>query len=572
MAATHDEPPTLRGDSPSPETAPTPALGASLELSRSLSTASSASHGSATTDASHVRESLGSDMSSISRHSSASFQMSRRSDVSNLSASSRQSTGSFDRPVGKRRGYMRPHGTEFAHSARSRESVLSLGSIAHLQYYFARTGLLDGKGGQLARKRAQKARTLDLSSLDTTSFSSSLPTPKIVTSSDADSSYASMGSSPDLVAHSFGIGAGQMVESPIQEEHNDHPDEYYSDDFEEPDPGMLPPTASTYNYREKPLPKPPSIAELKAELKSALDAASQAVQDVKGNKSLPPPPDATEEQADAQVGTAGWYEIQGMHILDVMTLAIRAAKVYYTSHEHPDRLDAIKSEKEIRSELLAVMDVLKRMASRLFTGGMREDELKAMDAWISGLYHMLKKEEDMEAAEKAERTSWTWVRDEDWPAGTEIQREYAFMLSMLDGDTTTAPAPDGTTMKVEPLPSWTPIDRSAPLDAAGLPTPFLKSLQNGLRLVQLHNAAVRKSKRRFGTIGPFHTDTQKPYRCADNLRYWLKAAELRWEILLRVDALGVVYNSKPDVWLDLEDAVLKWCRKVREEITSEIQG
>ena len=31
---------------------------------------------------------------------------------------------------------------------------MCLGSIAHLQYYFARTGLLDGKGGQMAKKNA----------------------------------------------------------------------------------------------------------------------------------------------------------------------------------------------------------------------------------------------------------------------------------------------------------------------------------------------------------------------------------------------------------------------------------
>ena len=46
---------------------------------------------------------------------------------------------------------MRPQGTNFADSAKNRDSVMSLGSIAHMQYYFARTGLLDGKGGQLAK-------------------------------------------------------------------------------------------------------------------------------------------------------------------------------------------------------------------------------------------------------------------------------------------------------------------------------------------------------------------------------------------------------------------------------------
>src|ERR1700761_3526760 len=55
----------------------------------------------------------------------------------------------------RNRGYMRPQATIFSESAKNRESVMSLGSIAHLQYYFARTGLLDGKGAQLARKNLQ---------------------------------------------------------------------------------------------------------------------------------------------------------------------------------------------------------------------------------------------------------------------------------------------------------------------------------------------------------------------------------------------------------------------------------
>lgn len=519
---------------------------------------------------------------------------------------------------------MRPHGTDFAASARSRESVLSLGSITHLQYYFARTGLLDGKGGQHSRKRQHKGQTLDLSALDTSSFLN--PT---FGGSDVDSSYASMGSSPDLAASSHGggfgnavtgAGVGPIVESPVEVDHQD--DEYYFDDYEEPDPHMLPPTASTYNYREKPLPKPPSIVELKADLTNALDAASEALVKVKETK----PPESTptsspsharqrssDTQRPAGSSAPSWHEIQGMHILDVMTLAIRAAKVYYTAHEQPDRLDAIKSEKQLRSELLAVMDVLKRMATRGFAGGTREDEFAAMNGWMTSVRDMLTAEEEMEATEAAERGSWTWLHDEGWE-GREFEREHAFMESMLAGGgpivstgaslpspglsspienplepnsapTTAAASPAAAAaVAAEPLPPWTPIDRSRPLPEAGTqqdnnnssssnaPTPFLAALRSGVRLVHLHNCAVRRSRRRFGAIPTFHTDTQKPYRAADNLRYWSKAAELRWEVLLRFDALAVVYGTPPAAWLDFEDAVLAWCRKVREEITAEVRG
>ncbi|KAI0385771.1 hypothetical protein F5Y04DRAFT_244620 [Hypomontagnella monticulosa] len=528
METTQDSQPTFRRDSPSPERTPSAAIGAErANAARCLSTASSASRASST-DGSY-RDSLPSD--AYSRLSSASYQ-SRRSDIS--VASSRHSTGSFDRPL-KRRGYTKPQGTDFATSARHRESVLSLGSISHLQYYFARTGLLDGKGGQLARKRHPRA-TLDLSQLDATSLLS----PK-ASSSDVDSSYASMGSSPDLGAQNFG---GPMVESPTE----DHDGGFYSDEYEDPDLDVLPPTTSTYNHREKHIPKPPTIEELKADLTKSLDAASTTLMEAKPLPGTPTKEVAHTSSPKPHKQTQTWYEIQGVQLLDVMTLAIRAAKIYYTAHEHPDRLDAIKSEKEIRSELLSVMEVLKHMATRNFAGGPRDDEHKTMSSWIDGIRTMLRREEEIEKAELTERASWTWLKG-DW-SGREVEREIAF-LSSIDKDAT-------------PFPKWTPIS-----EATQLPTPFLESMQNGLRLVKLHNAAVRKSRRRFGAIGTFHTDTQKPYRCAENLRYWIKAAELRWEVMLKVDVMGVVYNNDPQVWVDFEAAIWKWCQKVREEITAE---
>jgi hypothetical protein len=464
---------------------------------------------------------------------------------------------------------MRPQATDFAASAKQRESVLSLGSISHLQHYFARTGLLDGKGAQLARKRQQKGQTLDFASLDGSSFL----TPQIA-GSDVDSSYASMGSSPDLGAQAFtgqGITPEAIVESPVDE----NPEEdYYLDEYDESDPNILPPTTSTYQIRDKPLPKPPTIQDLKHELTSTLDDAAKGLEDASAAQVTAVSTDGDQVAlvaADQEVSAVspGWYEIQGMHILDVMTLAIRAAKVYYTSHEQPDRLDAIKSEKEVRSELLAVMDVLKRMAARGFAGGLKQEETSAMNGWIDSVRTLLRKEEEMEAAEQAERASWTWLPDEGW-SGKETEREYAFLQWLLRASTQAISDSAGLAAD-HGLPEWTPIDRSVPADPQLLPTPFLKTLQTGLLLVQLHNTAVRRSKRRFGAIPTFHTDTQKPYRSADNLRYWTKAAELRWEVDLRIDALGIVYNTASQVWVDFEDAIRKWCKRVREEITLELQ-
>ncbi|KAL2757442.1 hypothetical protein ACRALDRAFT_1079659 [Sodiomyces alcalophilus JCM 7366] len=544
-----DEPPSFRCESPSPEITPTPAIGACPNLSRCLSTASDPSHGSGSET---TRDSLGSD-DAFSRQSSASY--GRRSDVS--FASSRQSTYSADGTrSSRRRGYMRPQGTAFAASAQSRESVLSLGSIAHLQYYFARTGLLDGKGAQLQRKNKQNRATLDLSALDTSSSSSLSPQ---VAGSDVDSSYASMGSSPELAASGF--GAGSLVESPTEES-------YYSDEFDDPDPDMPPPTTSTYIHREKPVAPPPTIEELKSDLTGSLEKAAESLKDVRDRKDGPPkieegtsePAQTTTESPRSQSQHSrqkskamGWYELQGMHILDVMTLAIRAAKMYYTAHEQPERLDAIKPERQIRAELFSVMETLKQMATRRWAGGIRDDELVNLETWIRNLFDMLKQEDEIEEAERAERAGWVWLKG-DW-TGRETERELAFLASL------------SVDLGLDPLPPYTP---AADVAAEDLPTPFLKSMQNGLRLVKLHNAAVKKSKRRFGSITTFHEDTEKPYRCADNLRYWVKAAELRWEVLLKLDALGVVYNTEPQVWIDLEAAIWKWCHMVREEIAAEL--
>ncbi|KAK3395964.1 hypothetical protein B0T20DRAFT_49400 [Sordaria brevicollis] len=561
MSASPENVPDARCESP--EALPSPAVGAPAhKFMRCASATSAISHGSGTTE--HSRDSLASDASSaFSRSSSGTFPItSRRSDI---------------RSSSKRRGYMRPQGTDFAQSARQRESVLSLGSIAHLQYYFARTGLLDGKGAQFARKR-QNRQTLDLSMLEGGDYT----IPRVL-NFENDSSYASMGSSPNTP------GLEPEIKSPTGDEHNMEfqpppPEEEYGSDYdEELDPQhMLPPTVSTYNPREKPIPKPPSMEELRTDLTSALDAAERSLKEAKeatapaGESSSPsdrvvvPPAillsDTSKQSSFDQepstpvtptvpLNPTGWYEIQGMHILDVMTLAIRAAKIYYTSHERPDRLDAIKSEKDLRSDLLSVMDILKRMATRGFIGGMRDDEFQTMNNWIKSLRDMLSKEDEMEAAELKERESWTWLKPENWPTdanGNQIEREEAFILSMFAG----LPLPPPLS-SLPPLPKWTPIDRSQPNPE---PTPFLRELSNGIRLVHLHNCAVRKSRRRFGAIPSFHADTQKPYRAADNLRYWMKAAELRWEIMIKCDALGLQY-AKDKRLENMEEAGRMWVQE-----------
>ncbi|KAK4498275.1 hypothetical protein PRZ48_010933 [Zasmidium cellare] len=448
---------------------------------------------------------------SVSSPSSTGSTLSTRSRNSRLSDSAAT--------VVRRRGYMRPQGTAFAESARNRDSVMSLGSIAHMQYYFARTGLLDGKGAQLAKEK--KSSTGDKENVQPALTGSSLDEFNIGSLSlhDSTSSYAVSDPGAD---HS-------MVESPTEMHFN-------GDFFDPSDPIMLPPTVSTYKVKPEFTEPLPDLPVLRRELKEALQDACKVLEE-----SQKP------EHAQNNTADSGFYEIQGMHLLDIITLAIRAAKNYYTAHTNPQKLYALRSEKDIRSDLYQVLDILRRMGNRNFRGGIRLDELTTIIIWIESIDKLIKTEETQEEQEAAERASWIW-REGDW-SGREREREWLFMKSF-----------DGS----EPvLPQWPEAS-----EGQTLPNDFLKALQDGQRLVKLHNALVARSKRKFHEIKDWHTDVAKPYRMADNLRYWAKAAELRWDIPITIPALDIV-NGKDDAWKKFDDAIFKWCQGVRTELTEE---
>lgn len=482
-----NSPPLTRGSSPDLSLSLTPAIYACPPLGRSFSSAASS-------ESSTYSVSTFSQPSATSRSSSASAAL-------------------------RQRGYVRPQGVTFAQSAGKRDSVLSLGSIAHLQYYFARTGLLEGKGGQLAKdNRGKPGYKFDTETQ-----------PRIYVPPDVSSDH----------------GNDSMSEAGQSEQ-----------DLEEP--LMLPPTVSTYSHRQQYIEPPPDPEKLRNDLVKAIDDAKKALQQVSDEKaenqakqvpggdetSITPIDENTAPTAFSQ--SSGWYEIQGMHILDVVTLAIRAAKIYYMSHGDPQRLYSIKSERHIREELLGIMDVLKRMAARNFAGGMRSDELNVIRGWVDGIEGFIASEKALEQQATKEREGWQWL-DGSWE-GREREREQLFLNSFNP---------------VEPLPEWTAVDSANPKA-----TPFLTALTSGLTLVHLHNALLKKSRRTFGEIKTFHTDTAKPYRCAENLRYWIKSAELRWETKLKVNASAVM-NGKDEAWSDFDAAILQWSRTVREELTKE---
>ncbi|PWY86829.1 hypothetical protein BO70DRAFT_360539 [Aspergillus heteromorphus CBS 117.55] len=473
--------PPVRASSPSPSIPATPAISSCPSPDRTFST-----------------------VSSLSTSSATSFDA--RSSVSISS---------------KRRGYIRPQGAEFADSAKNRESVMSLGSIAHLQYYFARTGLLDGKGAQ-AREFKKRKNPDELPRLLLT------PNARFI---------------DDLTA------------SPTDEESSDpgEAEGMYDEEVEV----MLPPTVSTYSIKTHHIQPPPKLKVLRKELQNAMAKADRSIDSIDSQKEPPAemvPPrislssddggDDASRQVPEEAIPQTWQEIQGMRVLDAVTLAIRAAKIYYTAHERPDRLASIKHERDIRQELFNVLEVLKRWAARNFADGLREDERSAIVDWMSNVRDMLAREAQMESFEAKERAAWLWTEGE-W-AGRQRERETLFLRSLIGADAE--------------LPTWTAPEEGSP------PPALLERLRDGRDLVRAHNFAVKNSKRPFFDIKTYHQDVAKPYRRAENLRFWVKAAELRWETKLELDVMGLVQGSGDEVWRKFDAALLAWCQVVREEL------
>ncbi|KAJ5717735.1 hypothetical protein N7488_003381 [Penicillium malachiteum] len=453
--------------------------------------------------------------------------VSSRSASSATSADARSTVSTSSR----RHGYVRAFGGEFAESARHRDSVMSLGSIAHLQYYFARTGLLDGKTGrgkEFKKKNGENVPRV-------------LITPNAAHIDDQD----------------FVASPSEITESP----------EYDLSLEDEDGEVMLPPTVSTYSIKTHHIPPPPDLISLRRDLQSALEKADSIIEAVENGIEQPPrepirtslspgdiPETLDDDSAREPPIPSNKEEAQGMSILDDVTLAIRAAKIYYTAHPHPERLASIKSDSEIRKDLFHVLDALKRWAARHFACGLRPEERDVIQGWIAGVRTMLVREKALEDLEAQERENWDWARG-DWK-GRERAREESFLRSLMPGGHT--------------LPEWTPIADDATVDT--LPTEFLERFRDGRILVQLHNIAVKKSKRQFGEIKAYHEDIAKPYRQADNLRFWIKAAELRWELRFKVDVMGVVQGTSEAAWMQFDTALLAWCKTVREELVRDWQA
>ncbi len=85
---------------------------------------------------------------------------------------------------------------------------------------------------------------------------------------------------------------------------------------------MLPPTVSTYSQRERYIPPPPDDKRLKKDLVEPLQVALHAIDNASATRG------SVASKNEEEEATQGFYEIEGLHIPDTSTLAIRAARLY----------------------------------------------------------------------------------------------------------------------------------------------------------------------------------------------------------------------------------------------------
>ena len=95
---------------------------------------------------------------------------------------------------------------------------------------------------------------------------------------------------------------------------------------------------------------------------------------------------------------------------------------------------------------------------------------------------------------------------------------------------------------------------------------FFDTLRTGTKLCLVHNAVTQLSLRPFGLITRFHSDTSVQYRVTDNLKYFAKAAQIRWEIQIEWDVEEIWRGSSRGVEM-LKRELAKWCEVILREMT-----
>jgi hypothetical protein len=230
----------------------------------------------------------------------------------------------------------------------------------------------------------------------------------------------------------------------------------------------------------------------------------------------------------------------GMDIVEDATATIRLAQRYRTQIQHEDWDD----EKKLRRHAVDVLVVLRRIAERE-DGQASDDEREIVRTWCRDVKTRVERDDEVRRGIWEQAAPWMdgkW--DDEWgsPYSRLLMTErYHLFLVQFDASEPRIPPPSSSDDK------------------------FVAALRTGTKLCIIHNALTHFSLRPFGLISRFHTDTTVQYRVTDNLRYFAKAAEIRWEVQIEWD-VEEIWRATP-AGVDMFKRELgKWCESVIKEM------
>jgi len=117
--------------------------------------------------------------------------------------------------------------------------------------------------------------------------------------------------------------------------------------------------------------------------------------------------------------------------------------------------------------------------------------------------------------------------------------------------------------KSKRLPDYTPLP-DPKSDKAG----FFASLADGKLLCTIYNTIVRRSKRPFGFIDKIHEDTLRTYRATENLKFFAAAVKFRFDIKFDEFNVAEIVKLTDNGKTQLEKALEIFCEKAMQELIS----
>ena len=235
------------------------------------------------------------------------------------------------------------------------------------------------------------------------------------------------------------------------------------------------------------------------------------------------------------------HERTDMEIVESATSTIRLAQRYRAQIRHEDWED----DKKLRRDAVDVLVILKRVAERE-GNDVTDDEKAVVRRWCNDIKARVDRDDEVRREMWERASAWMdggWEGNE-WGISPHYNCAYSgryhLFLSQFDTSEPSIPPPS----------------------EAG----FVDTLRSGTKLCVIHNTLTHFSRRPFGLITRFHTDTSVQYRVTDNLRYFAKAAQIRWDIQIEWD-VEEIWRATPEGIAMLKEQLGKWCHAIINEMT-----